>query len=87
MPPVGFEPIISAGEGQQIDALDWAANGTGVLYCIAVGKWRRNAGVYGLTFELCAASYNFHSYQYQGQLRHTFWLQSPDGILRASLLK
>ena len=31
MPPVGFEPTISAGERPQTYALDCAANGTGVL--------------------------------------------------------
>ena len=30
MPPVGFEPTISAGELPQIHALDRAATGTGV---------------------------------------------------------
>ena len=30
MPPVGFEPTISAGEGPQTYALDRAANGTGM---------------------------------------------------------
>ena len=29
MPPVGFEPTISAGERPQTDALDRAATGTG----------------------------------------------------------
>jgi hypothetical protein len=29
MPPVGFEPIISAGERPQTDSLDRAATGTG----------------------------------------------------------
>ena len=29
MPPVGFEPIISAGDRPQTDALDRAATGTG----------------------------------------------------------
>jgi len=32
MPPVGFEPTISAGERLQIHALDRAATGTGCLY-------------------------------------------------------
>ena len=32
MPPVGFEPTISAGERPQIYALDGAATGTGNLY-------------------------------------------------------
>ena len=31
MPPVGFEPTISAGERSQIYALDRAATGTGVI--------------------------------------------------------
>ena len=32
MPPVGFEPTISAGERPQTDALDRAATGTGHIY-------------------------------------------------------
>ena len=31
MPPVGFEPTISAGERPQIYALDRVATGTGML--------------------------------------------------------
>ena len=31
MPPVGFEPTISAGEWQQTYALDRAATGTGLI--------------------------------------------------------
>ena len=31
MPPVGFEPTISAGERPQTYALDRAATGTGIL--------------------------------------------------------
>ena len=31
MPPVGFEPTISAGERPQTHALDQTATGTGVL--------------------------------------------------------
>ena len=34
MPPVGFEPTISAGERPQIYALDRAATGTGISYHI-----------------------------------------------------
>ena len=34
MPPVGFEPTISAGERPQTYALDRAATGTGILYAI-----------------------------------------------------
>ena len=30
MPPVGFEPTVSAGERPQIDALDRAATRTGI---------------------------------------------------------
>ena len=36
MPPVGFEPTISAGERPQTYALDRAATGTGVFYCMYV---------------------------------------------------
>jgi len=32
MPPVGFEPTISAGERPQTYALDRAATGTGCIY-------------------------------------------------------
>ena len=41
MPPVGFEPIISAGERPYTYALDRAATGTGNVlytYCIFVGS-------------------------------------------------
>ena len=34
MPPVGFEPTISAGERLQTYALDRAATGTGIAYLI-----------------------------------------------------
>ena len=34
MPPVGFEPTISAGERPQTHALDRAATGTGNLWFI-----------------------------------------------------
>jgi len=36
MPPVGFEPTISAGERPQTYALDGAANGTGTLVVLSV---------------------------------------------------
>ena len=32
MPPVGFEPTISAGERPQTHALDHAVTGTGVVF-------------------------------------------------------
>jgi len=32
MPPVGFEPTISAGERTQTYTLDRAASGTGIAY-------------------------------------------------------
>ena len=35
MPPVGFEPTISAGERLQTHALDGAANGTGCHFYYA----------------------------------------------------
>ena len=34
MPPVWFEPTISAGERPQTYALDRAATGTGTYYCM-----------------------------------------------------
>jgi len=33
MPPVGFEPTISAGERPQTYTLDRAATGTGIFIC------------------------------------------------------
>ena len=36
MPPVGFEPTISAGERPQTHALDRAATGTGTLLVLFV---------------------------------------------------
>ena len=36
MPPVGFEPTISAGEGPQTYALDRAATGTGIYMYIYI---------------------------------------------------
>ena len=38
MPPVGFEPTISAGERPQTYALDRAATGTGI-YVVLVGNF------------------------------------------------
>jgi hypothetical protein len=34
MPPMGFEPTISAGERPQTDALDRAATGTGTIFIV-----------------------------------------------------
>ena len=43
MPPVGFEPTISAGERPQTYALDRAATGTGKIPVILViFKWKLN---------------------------------------------
>ena len=39
MPPVGFEPTISAGERPKTYALDRAANETGNFN--ALGEWKR----------------------------------------------
>ena len=36
MPPVGFEPTISAGERPQTYALDRAATGTGIVQNIVI---------------------------------------------------
>ena len=38
MPPVGFEPTISAGERQQTYALDRAATGTGLVDIYKINK-------------------------------------------------
>jgi hypothetical protein len=40
MPPVGFEPIISAGELPQTYALDRAATGTGKHHGYVYEMWR-----------------------------------------------
>ena len=42
MPPVGFEPTISAGERPQTYALDRAATGNGKFLYTAVVKYRTN---------------------------------------------
>ena len=39
MPPVGFEPTISAGERPQTYALDRAATGTGIYKELYDCKW------------------------------------------------
>jgi hypothetical protein len=44
MPPVGFEPTISAGERPQIDALDRAAAGTG-RFRHSMRYWQRTGHV------------------------------------------
>ena len=38
MPPMGFEPTISAGERPQTYALDRAATGTGCFISVLLGK-------------------------------------------------
>jgi hypothetical protein len=47
MPPVGFEPTISAGERPKNFALDRAAPGTGMFY---TGCPRRNVPDFGMMF-------------------------------------
>jgi len=42
MPPVGFEPTVSAGERPQTYDLDSAATGTGVTALHAAHLFRRN---------------------------------------------
>ena len=39
MPPVGFEPTISAGERPQTHALDRADNGTGFILVYSITKF------------------------------------------------
>ena len=43
MPPVGFEPTISAGERSQTYALDRAATGTGGILVLTVAKFIRTS--------------------------------------------
>jgi hypothetical protein len=38
MPPVGFEPTVSAGERPQTYALDGAASGTSVMILLSIFK-------------------------------------------------
>jgi len=48
MPPVGFEPTISAGERPQTNALDRAATGTGIMMIMMViiqELWRNVLGL------------------------------------------
>ena len=47
MPPVGFEPTITAGERLQTYTLDRAATGTGAIY---TGRPRRNVPDFGRVF-------------------------------------
>ena len=44
MPPVGFEPTISAGERAQTYALDRAATGTGTIETDRIPKYKHNSG-------------------------------------------
>ena len=62
MPPVGFEPTISAGERPQIHALDRAATGTGIMPL----THKQNAHIQ------YNASINIHLYPYRFRrlLRH-----------------
>ena len=60
MPPVGFEPNISAGERPQTYALDRAATGTGgiiILYYSSIIWWdkRRICGPFLTETSLCGA--------------------------------
>ena len=46
MPPVGFEPTISAGERPQTNALDRAATGTGdVVVRFVIGSCQAETGL------------------------------------------
>ena len=51
MPPVGFEPTISAGERPQTYALDRAATGTGSLINVTAVITDRSAGWNDLVVE------------------------------------
>ena len=52
MPPVGFEPTISTGEGPRTYALDRAATGTGLIMYIASGNGQQWTGS-----EVCSHNY------------------------------
>ena len=55
MPPVGFEPTISAGERLQTHALDRAATGTGVFWNIFTNISERNVAPFFGSFVLLKA--------------------------------
>jgi hypothetical protein len=62
MPPMGFKPMISAGERAQTDALDRAATGTGdpysltiINYCIFPDK---TSMIWTITFKVTTANMN-----------------------------
>ena len=60
MPPVGFEPTISAGERPQTYALDRAATGTGILTPMAIANiiLKRMKHIYrAFKIQLKAANY------------------------------
>ena len=62
MPPVGFEPTISAGERPQTYALDRAATGTGINEAL-LAVFRRNVSlVYFHMFYLNIALYIAHPF-------------------------
>ena len=57
MPPVGFEPTISAGERPQTYALDRAATGTGTYYMLVVQNAPTDRRVVGEADRLFIFSY------------------------------
>jgi hypothetical protein len=52
MPPVGFEPTISAGERPQTYALDCAATGTGVYYILVNKNINGNKNLEDLSIDV-----------------------------------
>ena len=53
MPPVGFEPTISAGERPQTYALERAATGTGQILTLTAQKRKVNLPLNAVTQALC----------------------------------
>ena len=54
MPPVGFEPTVSAGERPQTYALDRTATGTGIIYLYIKYNYIRMYIRHTLLFSGCA---------------------------------
>ena len=57
MPPVGFEPTISAGERLQIYALDRAATGTGKTRWL---EWKKQTWQFYRSYFVLSLSLSFH---------------------------
>jgi hypothetical protein len=61
MPPARFEPTISADERPQTNALDRAATGTGILFCLFLHKSRPSDWADDITSQFRARYYRLYS--------------------------